>query len=140
MRRIFNHSFRGVYELNFETFILSFISSQGKILSRLLPESLSMEITCMIFPKFHRFFDIFDQKIQQLIIGGFVNSTRDFHKTASHKKYTQSFAELGGPQILTMEHLETGFVVWLVSISFSIITFSLECGLQMFAKCFKQTL
>lgn len=119
-RGIFDHSFRGVLEINFLGLNYASNFSNGKILSRILPESFSTEMTAMIFPKFHRFYDILNLKLQQLFIGGIINyhSSKNWTHTENAKMYAHLFSDLQGPQILTMKNLEAGFVVWLVSISF----------------------
>lgn len=77
----------------------------------------------------HKFSDIFNKKLQQLFEGG-LTSRDDINKdyTMSQKFYSDYNPELyyDGPEVLTLEHLEAGFVIWLCCIVISIISFIIE--------------
>lgn len=95
----------------------------------------------MIFPRNHKFFEIFDLKTQQLFTGGIF-----LHHAENYKKYwdpnyykrpellTKDYLEniypakfTDGPKVLTMaDHLEAGFVIWILSISFAFVVFIIE--------------
>lgn len=56
-------------------------------------------------------------------------------QTSTNWTYTESpkmYAHLDGPQVLTMETMGTGFVVWLVSLSFVIFVFLLDWIVKTF--------
>lgn len=132
-RQIFDHSFGGVFEMNVLDVRIVSEKTKGTFLNRLLAESLFTEMTAMLFPPFHRFYDIFNLKLQQLFTSGIINFLSEvWVKTDSKKKYAHLFSDLNGPQVLTMKNLEAGFVVWLVSISFAINMFLLEWIAKIF--------
>lgn len=82
----------------------------------------------MVSPQFHKFFGVFDEKLQQLLTGGIINFrlNETWLKQDDKKKYAHLYAHLEGPQVLTLENLEAGFCVWLVSLSFAVIVFLIE--------------
>lgn len=81
----------------------------------------------MSFPLFHRFIEVFDEKLQQLFTGGIIDIHSEIWvKPENFKNYKHFYSHLEEPQILTLEHLEAGFVVWLISISFAVFSFMLE--------------
>lgn len=88
----------------------------------------------------NKLFNILDLKIQQLQSAGIIQKLiKDREKIFIHRNYIKpkmltkeylrdiypkSFPE--GPKVLTMEHLEAGFFVWLTSLTLALITFILE--------------
>lgn len=88
----------------------------------------------MYFPQFHKFSETFGAKIQQQFEAGinyFITARADhkgrvWAKGLNKKRYQHYYAYLNEPQVLTMEHLKAGFVVWLVSICFAILSFLFE--------------
>lgn len=99
--------------------------SNGTLLNRFLKQSVNLDIRGLVFPRNHGFYEIFNKKLQQYfesgLIGRYVSSTKAF---LNPKRYAHLFA--ASPQVLTMEHLQAGFVIWLVSILVSLTAFTLE--------------
>lgn len=76
----------------------------------------------MAFPVNHRLYDVFNNKIMQLVQSGLMDSyiedsSRSFGKFPSYDD---------GPQVLTMKHLEAGFVIWMYSTRVAVAGFFLE--------------
>lgn len=99
--------------------------STGMILSRLLSERFYLGMSGMIFPRNHRFFEMFDKKFQQLVTAGIIDHmNKPYFEYTSWNYYKHKYPV--GPKVLTMEHLEAGFKVWLVSLSFAFGAFFIE--------------
>lgn len=130
---IYDSSFRGTIAVSALTANILSTRTKGTFLERVLPENIYTEMTSMVFPHFHKFFEIFDEKIQQLITGGFVGYLAEFWtKTDNKKKYAHLYFYLSEPQVLTLKHLEAGFVIWLISICVAIFSFVLEWLMKLF--------
>lgn len=99
------------------------LKSAGQLLKRRLKTPIATELVGLEFPRNHRMFRAFDTKLQQLFEGGFIGL---FYSTYLRDLRTSDTKESDEPQVLTMDHLEAGFVVWLVSISFAIAAFICE--------------
>lgn len=79
----------------------------------------------MQFPRNHRLYDIIDRKTRQLFTGGITNFyAEEFFKVLNADRYEHLYRE--GPKVLTMKHLEAGFVTWLVTICFATFVFFCE--------------
>lgn len=70
---------------------------------------------------------LLERKTAQCLEGGLVASWIDVTYTIGGEKRT---AEEIGPQVLTMEHLEIGFIVWLVPLAFCLLVFAIEVGIR----------
>lgn len=81
------------------------------------------------FPQFHRFYESFDEKRQQLFGAGIIQ----YHykgKTSHEKKLRSKHLYLSGPEVLTMKHLEAGFVIWITAVCIAIPSFLIEWSLH----------
>lgn len=124
-KQIFDPEFKESILVGGSNLYLDVQFSKGKLLDRILKQRLAHDASGMLFPRNHKLFDIFNRKIQQLLTGGIINHfTDEWFKYLDAKRYAHLYPE--GPKVLTMKHLEAGFVLWLVSISFAIMAFSCE--------------
>lgn len=129
---IFDHTFKGTVAVTMQDIQKFSPLTNGKYLERILDENLYSEYWSLSFPPFHRFFEDFEEKTQQLITAGIVNYHLDsWIHNDDKKKFEHLYAYLKGPQVLTMAHLEAGFVIWLVSVSLAIFSFLLEWLLKL---------
>lgn len=85
----------------------------------LLSENFAHEARAVIVYKSHVLYPCFKAKHDQLIESGFVVHWQKAFLVRSQKR-------VSGPTVLTMEHLEAGFLVWIYSIVFSVIVFIAE--------------
>lgn len=101
--------------------------TRGEIIKRILKEPFITEFCGMEMLRNHKLFDVFDLKTQQLFASGIIDyhaaynkehlklnyykSPRLFTKDYLENTYPKSFPE--GPNVLTLEHLEAGFVIWI---------------------------
>lgn len=69
----------------------------------------------------------FDRKTTQLLEGGFVARWFANNLYGDGVKIKRTAEEIG-PQVLTMDHLAIGFIVWLIPLTFSLIVFAYEIG------------
>lgn len=73
----------------------------------------------------HKFFETFEKKTQQLFAAGIIDHyAADYNDNLNPKQYEHLYRD--GPQILTLAHLEAGFVIWIVSICIAISVFICE--------------
>lgn len=130
-RQIFDYSFRGAFLVNLYGINELSILTQGRFIERVLTSGMYTEFVAMCIPPFHKFYEVVDQKIQQLFTAGIINIFAQEIITSDDKK---AYAHLNpqGPQVLTMKHLEAGFVVWLISLNFAVIAFMLEWATKVF--------
>ena len=99
--------------------------SGGRLLKRILKERFDFEMCGMLFPRNHRLFEIFNKKLSELFESGLSSYWEKlFAKYLDPKFYHWLNNE--EPQKLTMEQLESGFVIWLISLSFSCLVFICE--------------
>lgn len=95
----------------------------GEILKRKLADPIATELVGWQFPHHDRLFQVFDDKMQQLFEGGII----EYHYADFYKKLKSSnIQESDEPQVLTMDLLEAGFVVWVISISLTALTLICE--------------
>lgn len=80
----------------------------------------------MLFERNHYLFEEFDRKFEQMFNAGLINYyAENFFKSMNQKRYKHLYRD-SDPQVLSLKHLEAGLVIWLVSISFAIIAFTIE--------------
>jgi len=77
-----------------------------------------------------------DEKIAALLESGILS-----HWIAGVYKEKSQVANLNsdGPQVLTMDHLFIGFVIWLIALTFTILVFSAELICRYFQQRFDGT-
>jgi hypothetical protein len=99
--------------------------TNGKLAKRLLKEGLFMEWIGMKFKRNSEYFEIFDEKLQQLVTAGIIDHLISFRKEMLNlKRYAHLYRD--EPQVLTMKNLEAGFVIWLISVSIAVCVFICE--------------
>lgn len=125
-KHIFNSSFEGALTLD-SLFLANKVNeTKGKFLQRLLEEPFDTDICGMFFERYHKFFNVFDRKIDQLFEAGLTDHYIDINKDLMNlKRYAHLYPD--GPQVLTVHHLEPGLIIWLVTVSFAGIVFVFEC-------------
>lgn len=104
-------------------------ASEGVLFERFLDDRFIQNSYGVQFAKNHKLFNIFDAKMQQLFESGLVNVFAEpWFKYLNPKhpwyKHLRNLNE--GPKVLTLEHLQAGFIVWLCSLSFAFAAFGFE--------------
>lgn len=144
---IFDSSFKEGVQISSDQIAVYSQLTNGEILKRLLMESFLTEHCGLIFPRNHKFYEVIDLKLQQLHSTGILRYHMDYNGIPlSSKKYlnpgyfrkpkllTREYLEdiypksfPDGPKVFSLqEHLEAGFVIWLVSIAIACVVFILE--------------
>lgn len=101
------------------------IKTNGTFLKRILKDRVMLKMYGMLFPYFDPLFSVFDRKLQQLVAGGLINHyTAEYDEKLNPKRFEH--LHQSGPEILTMQTLEAGFVVWMVSVFFAVLIFMYE--------------
>jgi hypothetical protein len=99
--------------------------TKGRILQRVIQEKDLSRTKTLVFEHNHPFYKIFEEKIQQMVTGGILKHTINNYKDSINAiRLTHSKLNVETP--MSLEHLEAGFVVWLVSLMFPIIAFMIE--------------
>lgn len=124
-KKIYDPNFKGTVQVHSEFLYFHVGVSKGKLLHRILKERLYLMMSGMMFPINHKLFESFDKKLQQLMTGGIIDHYREYyHEYSSPKRYDYLYPVK--PKVLSLQLLEAGFVVWLVSLLLSVIVFILE--------------
>lgn len=122
---ITDHDFKGGVDISSEQFYEDVNKSKGALLNRIMKERTRLEMRGLFFPVNHQFYNTFNRKIQQCVTGGIIDHLRsNWTKYLEHKRYAHLYTV--HPKVLTLQTLEAGFVIWMVSLSLSIIAFVLE--------------
>lgn len=117
-------TFKGAVQVVDETVRIQMWSSNGSVFKRYLKERItfqmmSLRFSCKITG------EAFDEKIQQLVTGGFISLFERETKTRIDPKNYEHL-HFRGPKVLSMENLKAGFVVWITTVSFAILAFICE--------------
>lgn len=98
----------------------------------LLKENIKTSYSCLVYKAESPFKKIFDIKLIQLHESGIIANL-----TSKIDLIENSEKEIG-PEVLTMEHLEIGFLAWLVPLIISVVCFVFEIGSKLCLKLFSQ--
>lgn len=125
-KNIYDHRLKEVYHVRADYLNQLITDSAGRIGSRIIKEILPGVTKTLTFPRNHRFFEIFDEKIQKMVTAGIINhfAEEDYKNLLNAKNFSKS--KLDEVKPLNLEHLEAGFVVWLVTLVFPIVAFIME--------------
>lgn len=110
-------------EVNQDILLTLMIESGKRKLPKFLKERYGANTVALWIPNFHRFYHVFDWKLQQLLEAGLVDyNMRYFYDRRNPKR----FLEEAGPEILSLHDLEAGFVICMVPLVISIFIFVIE--------------
>lgn len=118
--------------------------TNGAILNRLFRGSFLFEPCGLEMPDSSKFFDVFELKTQQLFTAGIIDFYVEHDKKyldpnfyKKRKLLTKEYLEEiypklfnRGPGVLTLKHVEAGFVIWIVFLVLSLIVFLIELFLK----------
>jgi hypothetical protein len=122
---IHDSNMRAVFYLQSDRLAKLISKTKGKILKRIFKQSVMGSRKVFIFPQHHRFYETFDRKIVQLVTAGIINHlASEFKDVINTKRFSRLKSEEVEP--MSLEHLEAGFVIWLVSMIFPIVAFAFE--------------
>lgn len=122
---LFDPSFEGGLQIGYDQLMYHVKKSNGSILQRVLKEDLFINMLGLRFDMFHVFFEIFERKVEQLITGGIINYyIKQVTEDMNPKRYEHLY--VNESKVLTMKHLEAGFVIWLFALSFAVMMFTIE--------------
>lgn len=97
----------------------SFRTGTGSL--TLLDETAITFFISVAFRPFHPYFETFNEKIGELTSTGIVQ-----HIYWNIQKLSDNKNDETGPLVLTMEHLEIGFVICCISLTFAAVAFVFE--------------
>jgi hypothetical protein len=90
----------------------------------------------LMFAPFHPFYPTFNKKISEMIEAGLTQYWID--NTIKPRGYQQN-QEASKPEVLTLDHIEVCFLVWLVFLGLSCLVFVAEMAYFYIAKKKKQS-
>lgn len=96
------------------------IENKGKYRLKFLDQIIFDYCEGMVFPKFHYLYTSFNEKIQQLVTGGFFEHWLE--KWTKHRFNTEK-PPPAGPENLNLDQLSIGFVIWLIALAISLTAF-----------------
>lgn len=136
---MYNHSqklqdptFKGVVHVFQDLLHFIAIDTNGTFLMRLMKERLFLEMYGWEMNQYEKLYEIFDHKLQQLFTGGLIEFyDREYKEQINPKRYKHLQGPFGA-KVLTMVHLQAGFVVWLVSVSLSFFVFIYEWTIKLY--------
>jgi hypothetical protein len=100
-------------------------NSSGQILKRIITDTMFGSSKLLVMPHNHRFFEIFYEKTKQIIPYGLIDHfNKDTKDAFNPKRFAQPSIENFKP--MTLEHLEAGFVVWIITLMVPIAVFIFE--------------
>lgn len=123
--------FKGAVQVINEAKRLQMIATNGSIFRRYLQQRIAVEMLCLEFST-DTLVDAFDEKIQQLVTGGFVSFFERQNIESCKPKRFEQFYDERGPKVLSVKNLEAGFVVWIVTVLFAMCSFVGEWILTFF--------
>jgi hypothetical protein len=138
--KIFNPKFKGVLHTTYDEMIHAAIRTRGEFPKRIIKDHFMVVMCSMEVERNHKFFEVLDRKTQQMINSGIIEHNRAyFDKFYDPKyymkpeRYTKEYLTKGyrhinpkAPKVLTMEHLSSGFVIWLISFAIAFAAFVTE--------------
>lgn len=99
-------------------------SNQLKKRIATLVEPLTREHISFAFDANHYIFEAFNTKVVQLVESGLARKFID-----DDELFVKEFkATSAGPKVITMDHLEFGFQIWLFLLAVAALVFLLECA------------
>lgn len=106
-------------------FIFEFLYKGVRLEAKTSKERISSETSVLYLPAHHRFFNSFNEKFKQMIEAGLIDQyiralTEIFKLIGPREKLEEPY------KILTLEELEAGFVVCMVSLFLAVAVFFLE--------------
>lgn len=116
--------FNGGIQVLHDSLPIQTLLTNGSILKRILKEQFRVQMFSFRQKK-NYMIDVLNDKLAQLAESGIIEFfERDREDLLNIKRYEH--LNYDGPKVLTLKHLEAGFVVWLVTVSFTFIIFAFE--------------
>lgn len=133
LRELFDPKFTGALHISSDLLTMYASYTSGYILDRKLEDRLNVQMMGMAFKRNDKFYDIFNEKFKQLFTASLINRYADneYSSISLNPKNYRRFQPEDGPKVLTMQHLEAGFVIWIVSILVTILVFALEWTIRL---------
>lgn len=123
-KKLDDPNFRGVIDVPTDVLKFLAIATNGTFLNRIVKQPLYVKSISQVFDK-NPMFETFDEKFQQLVVGGLIDHyDKDYLDFISPQRYNHLHPK--GPKVLTMKHLQAGFIVCFVPLIFAVLGFIYE--------------
>lgn len=123
---IHDYTFTGVFHL-LSNFLDDYIEeSDGNILERVIKDDNLGISNSFVLPPNHRFYAIFSKTLEKLMPTGIINHySNENNDLLSKKRFESDYLEFVKP--MSMDHLESGFIVWMITLCLPIVAYIFEC-------------
>lgn len=133
---VYSSDFKGTVQVFHECKKTLAKTTNGHFLKRIFKQNVADEMFGIRLLSGNLFFDIIDRKLQQLFTAGIIEYYEsDYKSYLNQKRYEHLNPD--GPKVLTMNDLNAGFVIWIVSVSFAIFAFLCELIVGCYQKSLK---
>lgn len=138
--KIYNPSFKGAVHVNNKNYADLAIKSKSGFINRCLKQPFMTEACGMEIQRNHRMFDVLDEKIQQLFVGGIIDHYTDVSRNQMSSNNSEKLQELTKeniaetheisqskvPKVMTLEQLRVAFALWLLLLIAATVVFAME--------------
>lgn len=122
---IYDSSFKGGIQISAALWHGVLEDSEGKIASRLLKNfTFNVEARGLCMPANHKFYDVMTVTTDRLMAAGIMQEWVKDEYDLANKKYEHLYYD--EPKKLTMDDLDVGFLICLICLGFSFLTFCFE--------------
>jgi hypothetical protein len=126
---LFDPAFKGAIHVAGDLLWQTSKNTECRLLKHVIKERFVLAMMGIQFPRNHKFFEIFNRKLQEMATAGLIEHSASSYlswlKPNCYKKYRLKF-ENDDPKVLSLKDLEAGFVIWLSFICLSVFVFVLE--------------
>lgn len=123
VKNLTDPSFKGSVLAKDNFVAMKTIAFKGKYRWKFLEQTAFSYSEAMMFNRFNYLYSTFNEKINQLITGGFLHHWQE--KWTKHRIITEK-PPPPDPVVLDMEHLSIGFKIWLIMLGISTMAFIIE--------------
>lgn len=124
-QKIYDPAFKGGLHADYYDLGIKSFQTNGRIIKRILKEKIHTEMCGVEIEANHNFFEVIENKIQQLVDCGLIDYySKKWPDWLNFKRYSHLYPQ--DPEVLTLNILEVGFIIWLCSLLFAIIAFAME--------------
>lgn len=127
---ILKPEFKGVMQIDYFIMRAMMKLTEGRFSTRIRKEVLYVDVCGLRFVRHHHFTGIFDLKLQQLFTAGIVPHYHEaaYSQSCSPGSLREGYNRIrdGESKQFNMRMLEPGFVIWIASLSLTLIAFIFE--------------
>lgn len=112
---------------------------EGKLRLKFIDEKVMTFHMGIIFDRHSFLHFAFNEKIKKLKESGILE-TFIFFNSKHRARYSKEIGEVTEPAVLTMDHLSTGFLIWIIMLFIALVVFAFELGVYWGQKLWRSLL